>query len=120
MRGPRTLIVLAVLIALPPLCGCGGAPRPRETPDLLAYLESPVPSERAWAVSEICRTRDASGLPAMVEMLRDEDGGIRVMASGGLREWTGQDHGYRPFAPEAEREAAIKRWEAWLEAGGAP
>ena len=118
MRGIRTLAAFAVLAALVPIAGCGGKPRPRETPDLLTYLESPDPAERAWAVSEICRTRDPAGLPAVVERLRDEDGGIRMMAFGGLKGWTGQDHGYRPFAPETEREAAVKRWEAWLEAGG--
>ncbi len=106
-----------MLLALLTLIGCGGAPRPRETPDLLLYLESPDPSDRAWAVSEICRNRDPAGLPGIVASLRDEDGGIRMMASGGLREWTGQNHGYRPFAPEAEREAAVRRWESWLEDG---
>ena len=113
---------IAILLGLVMLAACGGITRPRETVDLLPLLESPDPSERAWAVSELCRQRSPQGLEGVVARLRDEDGGIRVMALGGLREWTGEDHGYRPFAPESEREAAVRRWESWLETrdGGTP
>ncbi len=119
MRGVRligTLGLLGLVVA------CGGVPRPTEVPDLMPLLESPDPAERAWAVSQLCRKQPDEALGGVVARLRDEDGGIRLMTVAGLREWTGEEFGYLPFAPEGEREAAVNRWESWLapRSGGAP
>lgn len=102
---PVTLVVLAA---------CGGLERPRQTPALLAALDSADPSERAWAVSELSRRKPPEALPGLVARLRDEDGGIRLIAGAALRDWTGQDLGFRPFESAGEREAAVIRWEEWL------
>ena len=104
--------VLAVLVFLA-AAACGGIERPKRTPGLLVLLDSPDPSERAWAVFELTRRRAPEAVPGLIRRLRDEDGGIRLYADRGLRELTGEDLGFRASAPDDEREAAVRRWETW-------
>jgi hypothetical protein len=56
-------------------------------------------------------------LGALVENLADRDESVRFVAAIALRRLTGQDLGYRSYAPPAAREEAIARWRRWLGGG---
>jgi HEAT repeat protein len=109
VRGSILIAVVALAAA------CGRLERHLDTPALIAHLDSADPSERARAVSELARRATPLAIPGLVARLRDEDGGIRLMASAALHELTSEDLGYRSFDPEPVREKAVVRWEAWLE-----
>jgi hypothetical protein len=59
-------------------------------------------------------------LSALVEDLGDRDESVRFVAAIALRRLTGQDLGYRSYAPPAAREEAIVRWRRWLGEGAGP
>jgi hypothetical protein len=54
-----------------------------------------------------------------VENLSSDDPVVRLAAIGALRRRTGHTLGYRFDAPDAERDAAIGRWQAELAGGPA-
>ena len=53
--------------------------------------------------------------PLLVTGLRDPEERVRFRCSRNLKELVGETFGYDPRAPADEREAAIEKWEAWLE-----
>jgi HEAT repeat protein len=117
VRRWRALLLLVLALAG---AACTTVKRPEETEGLLLELESTDPSARAWAVAELARRGEMRALPGLVRRLRDEDGGIRLMSAAALRDLTGEEHGFRAFGPIGEREAAVRRWEAWLTGAEAP
>ena len=54
-----------------------------------------------------------SAVPTLIKGLRNEELYVRALALRTLADATGRRHDYDARAPEAEREAAIARWEAW-------
>src|SRR5207245_4594343 len=50
----------------------------------------------------------------------DEDPVVRLAANEELRQRTGRDFGYVPWATAEERAAAIARWRSWLTAPPMP
>ena len=59
-----------------------------------------------------------AGVPILIDALSLSDPTIRAAAAHKLREYTKQTFGYRPNAPEEQREAAIKKWRDWWAENG--
>jgi HEAT repeat protein len=51
----------------------------------------------------------------LIDSLEDSKPQVRDIALKALRIHTGQDKGFRPGSPAAERAAAVARWRRWLE-----
>lgn len=102
---------LAGLLALGTvLGGCSSPPRPLRPAEDLA---SPNPSVRAQAAGEVARRGELEHLPAVIELLDDDDATVRLMAGRTLRTLTGHDTGYRPYASPDELRAQVALWRAW-------
>jgi len=103
MIGGR-LLVGAGLLAL---AGCD------PTGQYVRLLNSPDPADRAQATSKLAASNSQASVPHLIERLSDEDPFVRVGAAFALHQITGKDFRYDARAPRAEREQAIRRWEAW-------
>jgi hypothetical protein len=53
-------------------------------------------------------------IPALVNRLDDRDPVVRLAAYEELRQRTGQEFGYVPWASPEERAGAVGRWRAWI------
>lgn len=100
----------ALLLALLALGACSSPPRPLRPAEDLA---SPNPSIRAQAAGEAARLGLDGLVPALIELLDDEDATVRLMAGRSLRLLTGHDTGYRPYASPDEQRAQVEAWRAW-------
>ena len=69
-------------------------------------LRDPSATRRLTAISTVERTGDRTQVPALIELLDDEDESVRMAAGAALKGLTGHDTGYRAFAPPEERRAA--------------
>jgi len=72
---------------------------------------------RARAVGLGRRQPDSRVVPALVDRLADADPVVRLAAHEELRERTGRDFGFVPWASPDERASAIDRWRAWMGQG---
>ena len=107
----RSGVVLCVLALV--LVGCGG---PKLT--WRQKMESSAGVERVqgvMAVGEQNRWRD---IPRVIERLDDNDESVRLMAARTLQEMTGENFGYKTYAPEHERREAARRWRNWWNTTG--
>lgn len=77
-------------------------------------LQSENPSDRIAAAVDAGNRKVTSMVPLLVDRLEDPEPDVRFAAIGALQRITGQDLGYRFFAPPAERSAAVARWRQWL------
>jgi HEAT repeat protein len=111
--GVRTgALLLGVLLA-----ACANdRPRPIRPAD---DLRDPSSTRRVQAVSEVRRQRAAEHVPALIELLDDEDPAVRLVAGAALVDLTGRDTGYRPQADPAERRRQVEDWRRWWAATGA-
>ena len=99
------------MAALAPVWGCASGPR--NSPK----VQNPAPLVRARAVGLGRRQPDSQVVPALVDRLADADPVVRLAAHEELRERTGRDFGYVPWASLEERASAIDRWRAWMGQG---
>jgi hypothetical protein len=97
-----------LVAAVAPFLGCAHGPR------RFGKIQHPAPLVRARAVGLGSRQPDSQVVPALVGRLRDDDPVVRLAAHEELRQRTGQDFGYVPWASPEERSTAIDRWRAWL------
>jgi hypothetical protein len=76
-------------------------------------LHDPSSTRRVQAVAEVRRLGSAEHVPALIEMLDDEDESVRLVAGATLKDLTGRDTGYRPYASPQERRRQVEDWRAW-------
>ncbi|MBI3098361.1 MAG: HEAT repeat domain-containing protein [Planctomycetes bacterium] len=100
--------LIATVLLLP---GCVSDKRPK---DPLKALASQDPKHRVEATFELAKKGDRSAIPSLVQILRDDDVSVRYFACIALVRLTGQRFGFHAYAPEPEREAAVREWEKWL------
>jgi hypothetical protein len=106
----RRLIAIGGLVWLMGIApGCGLAPRN------FRKIRHPAPRVRARALSLGDRRSSARVVPALVVRLSDPDPVVRLAAHEELKKRTGQDFGYVPWADPSERQAAVARWDDWLQ-----
>jgi len=109
---PALGVVLAAVAA-----GCANdRPRPISPSD---DLFDPNPARRVQAVSHVRRTGATDHVPTLIELLDDEDEGVRMLAGSTLVDLTGRDSGYRPYLDPGERRAQVEDWRRWWAARGA-
>lgn len=80
-------------------------------------LNSTYAPTRARAVVASAEAGDATAIHKLVDLLADEDRGVRMYAIVALRRLCGVDFGYRYYAPEVERQAAVDRWREAIRSG---
>jgi HEAT repeat protein len=81
--------------------------------NLRGYLEGD--GELRLAAARACaRTADATLVPDLIRLLKDEDSEVKEAAHQALRRLTGEDFGPSAGAPEAERDAAAAKWGEWF------
>jgi hypothetical protein len=106
-------LLLAVLAT-----GCANdRPRPIKPSD---DLFDPNPSRRVQAVTQVRRTGASEHVSTLIELLDDEDETVRLMAGTALRDLTGRDSGYLPYATPAERRLQVEAWRRWWAERPAP
>ena len=101
---------MALVIAA--AAGCG--------PSMPRGFDSPEPAARMDAVVQAARTNDRSAVPKIVPLLESDDPATRLLAIRTLEQLTGQTLGYDYAAPEAERGAAVERWNRYAAGGSLP
>lgn len=82
-------------------------------------LHHPDAVRRTLAIHDVAARGDRRWLPDLIELLDDGDDTVRLQAGAALREMTGHDVGYQPFAEAAERRAAMDAWRAHIQPRGA-
>jgi hypothetical protein len=87
--------------------GCSIAPK------TFRSLAHPSPIVRARAVGLGDNLPESQVVPQLIEHLNDSDAVVRLSAFEELRQRTGQDFGYVPWADVAERAPAVARWRTW-------
>jgi hypothetical protein len=87
--------------------GCGIAPRNFRS------LNHPASVVRARSVGYGENLPESRVVPPLIERLNDPDPVVRMSAHEELRRRTGQDFGYVPWTPPAERAPSVERWRAW-------
>ena len=110
-RASWSPISIAVALAGGLVAACGSTdPRPIR-PEF--DLHSSDASRRTQAVAQTNSTRDTSQVPALINLLDDDDAAARLAAGKALRDLTGHDTGYRAYAPPAERARQMEIWRAY-------
>ena len=99
------------LIGLAWLVGCHSSRASRHE------ITSPYPLDRVRAAVQCAEAGDAEAVDLLIELLADRDRGVRMFTILALEHLCGEDHGYRYYAPESERAAAIARWRAARQRG---
>lgn len=80
-------------------------------------LRASHPIERAEAIVATAEARDREAIHVLVERLEDEDRAVRMYAILALRDLCGEDFGYRYYASDADRAAAVSAWRQALREG---
>ena len=93
--------------------GCGGTSLTYEQ-----KVESSSGVERTQGMMAIGERRDWSRIPRLIDGLEDDDVTVRQMAVQSLRNMTGRNYGYVPYARERERRQAVQQWRSWWDAEG--
>lgn len=82
-----------------------------------ASLASEYPLDRARAAVACAEAGDPTAVHKLVDLLEDEDRGVRMYASLALERLTGSTYGFKYYAPRVERELAVDRWRDALRNG---
>ncbi len=105
MRSGSLLLMVALL------AGCASDGTRPVDPDVDLY--SPNGNRRAQAVQLVVASGDEAYVPELIALLDDRDETVRLQAHAALKEMTGHDTGYLPFADRAARSEHVEQWKAW-------
>ena len=100
----NTVCLGLALLVLPGLNGCNSSARCR------SGITSPYPLERVRSAVRCAEAGDARAVDLLIEMLDDQDQGVRMYSILALQKLCGEDYEYEYYAPDSERSAAIARW----------
>jgi hypothetical protein len=78
-------------------------------------VTNPDPSVKIPATERAVRNHDLSAVPQLIKDLQSDDPAVRLYAAHALEQLTGQDLGYRYYAPDDDRLAAVARWQQWYD-----
>jgi HEAT repeat protein len=87
----------------------------------IPHLKSSLYDRNLWvrnaSARALARLGDQEGIPILIKNLESEaqerDELVRAQAAEFLREATGENFGFDPRGPAADREEAIRRWQDW-------
>lgn len=80
-------------------------------------LNSTYAPTRAQAVVQSAEAGDATAIHKLVDLLEDDDRGVRMYSILALRRLCGVDYGYRYYESEAQRLIAVERWRDAIRGG---
>jgi hypothetical protein len=89
------------------LPGCGIAPHS------FRAVNNPAPIVRARSIGRGDKLPDEKVIPALINRLVDTDPVVRMTAFEELKQRTGQDFGFVPWARPEENQYAVQRWRGW-------
>lgn len=114
-RSRLPLLLGLLLFAI--TAGCRAVETHAEYP---ADLYHPDYVKRSKAVATFAERKDKSQLPDAFRLLLDDDGNVRLIAYGAIRELSpgGEDFGYRPYLSREVRFGIVVRWQTWWVKGG--
>ncbi len=79
-------------------------------------LRSPDPLVVIAATRGVAAKKNMEAVPYLIENLRSTDAAVRMWSILALTKFTGGDrYGYVSWGTLGDREAAVERWEHWLE-----
>ena len=78
-------------------------------------VTDPDPSVKIPAIKKAVRLKDRKAVRHLVADLQSDDPAVRFYAINGLHKITGQRLGYDYYATDERREAAVRRWQEWLD-----
>ena len=110
-----SLLLFATAVLAGGLVACRASPAKAR-----AQLVSGTPVQQAQAAVKLTEHRDVQSIPELIALLNDKDPAVRMYAITALEDLTGQTYGYKFYAPETERAAASRRWQAALREGQLP
>jgi hypothetical protein len=104
IRQPRSvaLVCAALLIAV---CGCRSATKPDRS-----RLHSEYAFDRAAAAVDAAERGDAVAIHRLVDLLEDDDPGVRFFAIAALERLCGTSAGFRYHDDAETRARAVNRW----------
>ncbi len=79
-----------------------------------ALLSDEVPANRAEAARRLGKIKDWEAIRYLVQGLEDEAPGVRAAALQALSGLTGETHEFDADAADADRDAAVARWQRWM------
>jgi hypothetical protein len=111
---PRRALVIAVIgfggaVSLTG-AGAGGCSAPRDAPS----LSSRDAHRKIPAIKHAVEKDDEDAVPHLVAGLESDDPAVRMYSIEGLERLTGQTRGFRYYADDDARRAAVRRWKRWL------
>ncbi len=122
-RAARTIPAIRLIplfVGFVGFVGVGGCGTPGKKPIRPEFdLHDPSATRRTEAVLDVSLRRDEKHVPALISLLDDDDPAVRMAAGTTLKELTGHDTGYRPYADLEERRRHVDLWRAWWAARGA-
>jgi hypothetical protein len=101
-------ILAGLAVASVVLSGCTAPRGPLVVTD-------PDPSVKIPAIKKAAAQKDRKAVRQLVADLSSDDPAVRFYAINGLNRITGERFGYDYFAGDASREAAVRRWQQWLD-----
>jgi len=76
-------------------------------------LNDTEPIVKAYTARAMFQVGNLMGIPTLVANL-DKKLWPREVSNEALKEISGQDFGFDPYAPEMDRRASVERWQAWF------
>lgn len=118
MRARMCRLAAGLTLVLLLIPACRGVSTSYRYPQDLSH---PDYVKRSKALRHFAQERDADRLPQAFPLLTDEDANIRMLAHRSIASLMpgGEDFGYRPYLPAAQRIRLAAQWQAWWEKGGA-
>lgn len=90
-------------VSLTCAAGCNSAAKREQ-------LVSPYPLDRARAAVHLAEAGDTEAVDLLIELLNDQDRGVRMYSILALERLCGETYEYRYYDPEPRRAAAVARW----------
>ena len=107
---PRDEVAISALAAL----GATGDPRLADPLRVIPWSQERFNGDLGYERARtLVRLGDWSEMPVLINGLQDQRPLTRGLCIKTLAEASGDDRGFDPRGPIAEREAAIRRWESW-------
>ena len=104
--------VIAVALSWSLISIAGIGPLGCRSPENRGGITSPYPLDRVRAAVACAESGDPEAVDLLIEMLDDNDRGVRMYSILALERLCGENFGYRYYASDSERAEAVARWRA--------
>ncbi len=109
----RRVVFWTYLSAILIFCFSGGCNRGLDKTEM-SDIDSGVPAFQVSAMHKVAEAGNYEYLSRQIDLLEDEDAGVRFYAIMSLKKLTGTDNGYNYRYDAGRRYEAVKTWRKWL------